>query len=793
MLTTHSPISRAPMSHMHAWKLAGRWPRWRRVPIIRQRDGIESGAVCLAMVLAYFGRPRMLAQCRVACNPGRDGLIAADLVDAARALGLYARDWIVQGADSFCDSRLHSRLHLPAVVYWQGRRFVIVERITHGHVTIVDPALGRRRLTRGAFDRCCSGVALTFACGEQTALRATRAWRFERRKSDQAGSSNDAGGDARRWFDPVRDLLREIRQAPEATWMAGLLIVSTIALQICSLALPIATLLVVDHVLPVAVEPSLLVMGTAGLLVALSHTMLRFVRSEALAHLAMRVETRWGQEMLSRIVRLPFRILQRHTATDLLTRIGGNDAIRGYVAAQAIAACLDGWFVIFSLLLMAVWSPVLAALAGGVGLLQIGLAVAASRRLRIGIEREVAADAEAQACLMDVLCGLADVKVAGCQEHAIERWSVLTRRRLEVSECRQRFGSMVEASLSGIGLCALLGLLVLGAHEVLAGRLSMGVMLALSVLAAGALIPLGEMTGRLQSFRLARARFERLRDVLDVPSALQTSDAGGSGAEVGPVGSSRGMDAPVFPLRAYFSGAVRVERLCFRYQQGGPLVLDDVSFAVGAGDLVAIVGRAGSGKSTLARLLAGLYAPSSGSVWLDRWPVSSLDGWRVRGQCGVVLQDSVLFNQTIRENIAFGRNDLSFDQIMRAARVANVHDEIMRMPMGYDTRVFEDGSGLSGSERQRLLIARAVAHRPALLILDEAMNQLDVEIEQRVGANLAGLACTRIVIGHRVSMVRDADLVLVLDRGRIVEQGSPEMLMRHRGLFATLADEQGTA
>ena len=172
---------------------------------------------------------------------------------------------------------------------------------------------------------------------------------------------------------------------------------------------------------------------------------------------------------------------------------------------------------------------------------------------------------------------------------------------------------MVEASLSGLGLCSLLGLLVLGAHEVLAGRLTMGAMLALSVLAAGALIPLGEMTGRLQSFLMARARFERLRDVMDVAGRA-------AGVPVQKVPRRRWcrwgfvaeMGASVVPLRAYFSGAVRVERVCFRYQQGGPLVLDDVSFAVGAGDLVVIVGRAGSGKSTLARLLAGLHVPSRG-------------------------------------------------------------------------------------------------------------------------------------------------------------------------------------
>jgi ATP-binding cassette subfamily B protein len=349
---------------------------------------------------------------------------------------------------------------------------------------------------------------------------------------------------------------------------------------------------------------------------------------------------------------------------------------------------------------------------------------------------------------------------------------------------------MVEALVSGVGLCSLFGLLVLGAHEVLADRLTMGVMLALEVLAAGVLIPLGELPARVQRFLMARARLERLRDLLEVPVSLEAPSRLNAAMTPTSVAASREMGVSAVPLRVRLSGAVRVERLCFRYQPGGPLVLDDVSFAAGVGELVAIVGRAGSGKSTLARLLAGLLAPGAGRVLFDRWPMTSLDHWQARDQCGVVLRESLLFNLTIRENIAFGRSDLSFEQITRAARVAAVHDEIMRMPLGYDTPVLGAGSGLSGSERQRLLIARAVVHRPALLILDEAMSELDAEIEHRVASNLAELSCTRMVFGHRVSMVRDADLVLVLDRGRVVEQGAPEMLMRHRGLFMSLVDER---
>jgi ATP-binding cassette, subfamily B, bacterial len=239
--------------------------------------------------------------------------------------------------------------------------------------------------------------------------------------------------------------------------------------------------------------------------------------------------------------------------------------------------------------------------------MQICLVMGASRRLRREVEREVAAEAEMQAWGAEVLRGATDVKALGREAYAIERWSILAERRGELSESRQRVGSMVEAAISGMGLCSLLGLLILGAHEVLAERLALGAMLALNALAGGALIPLDAMTRSLQRFLMARARREPLRDALSVPLDRQPAKA---------------LDAP--------AGAVRVERLCFRYQHGGPLALDDVSFAAEAGELVAIVGRAGSGKSTLARLLAGLHTPTSGRVSFDRWPLSVAEQRRAR-------------------------------------------------------------------------------------------------------------------------------------------------------------------
>jgi ATP-binding cassette subfamily B protein len=436
-----------------------------------------------------------MAQCRAACVFGGE-VTAEHLVEAACVMGLPAKDWIIDGADAFDVS-----LSLPAIVSWHGHHFVVVERVTRAHVTLIDPAVGRRRLARELFDRFCSGVAVTFAHAASNSAR--------------EHSPFNTNCEAHGLLSPLRSLLREAFDSRQARWMAGLLIVSTIALQICSLALPVGLLLVVDHVLPHVVAPSLLwVMGTA-LLVVSAHVILRFVRSEALFQLRMDVEARWKHRALSRVFRMPWVAWRQWAASELLVRVGCFDGLPGYLVSQSIVVCLHVWFVIFSLLVVAVWSPVIAVVAMSCCLMQVGVAAWTSRRLWIGIRREVAADAEAQVFVMGMVRGLVDVKASRRGVWAIERWSLLAMRGMECSARRHFLGSMVDGVVSGMGFVLLLGLLVLGAHEVVAGRLTMAGMLAVEVVAAGALIPVGEVMRGLQQFLLARARFERLCRVLD--------------------------------------------------------------------------------------------------------------------------------------------------------------------------------------------------------------------------------------------------------------------------------------
>jgi ABC-type bacteriocin/lantibiotic exporter with double-glycine peptidase domain len=228
----------------------------------------------------------------------------------------------------------------------------------------------------------------------------------------------------------------------------------------------------------------------------------------------------------------------------------------------------------------------------------------------------------------------------------------------------------------------------------------------------------------------------------------------------------------------------------FRYTLTGPLVLRNVSFRVAPGQKIALVGRSGSGKSSLVALLLGLYLPSEGEVLYDGIPIRELDLRELRGQIGVVVQDPFLFSTTVRENVAFHDPTLSLDEVMAAAHVAGIDDEISAMPLGYDTILSEGGATLSGGQRQRLQLARAIARRPRVLLLDEATSHLDAVTERRVDDNLSQLACTRIVVAHRLSTVQNADEILVFDNGEIVERGTHSDLVDRRGHYAALIQGQ---
>jgi ABC-type bacteriocin/lantibiotic exporter with double-glycine peptidase domain len=301
------------------------------------------------------------------------------------------------------------------------------------------------------------------------------------------------------------------------------------------------------------------------------------------------------------------------------------------------------------------------------------------------------------------------------------------------------------------------------------GELTLGTMLALAALAAGFLAPISTLVANGSQFQLLGSYLERLEDVLSTPCEPQGHD---------------------LPRPAAFAGRIELDDVTFRYGPLVPPAVSGVSLDIASGSLVAVVGPSGSGKSTLTGLIAGLITSQAGAVLYDGSPLEQFPREWLRARLAYVPQHSYLFGATIRANIALANPDLPFERIVEAARLAAIHDEIAALPMGYDTVLADAGTSLSGGQRQRIALARALAGRPKVLILDEATSALDAVTEQTIQHNLRSLRTTRIVAAHRLSTIRDADVILVLDQGRTVEMGSHAELVARNGLYRQLVSAQ---
>ncbi|MFI7105710.1 peptidase domain-containing ABC transporter [Nonomuraea sp. NPDC050227] len=706
----------------------------RRLPVLLQNTDTECGAACLAMVLCHHGHRTTLHQVAERLQVGRDGLSAKAVVDGARDHGLKARAFSLAPEDL-------ARVPLPAVAHWEFNHFIVVERWSPDRVDVVDPGHGRRRLTPEEFGAGFTGVLLVFEPGEgfrRGTTSAASAWRRE--------------------F--VRTLFRRRRG------LLAQLIAASLLLQVLGLALPMFSQLLLDSIVPRRAVDVLSLLGVSVLLAGAAQLVIGYLRAALLVAVRARADQELTESLVSHLVTLPYRYFQQRGKGDLVTRAGSVSTLGDILTGQVVAALLDGPLAVGYLVLVYLWDPVFGLALTGLAVLQTVLLLATTSRIATLTRQELTALSASQTSLIQTITGIETLKASGAEKRAVDQWSSHFARQLNADVRAGLTRGLLESALAAIRVTAPLGLLWLGAWRVLDGQLTVGALVALNAIALGALTPLGSLMTGLQSLQQAGAHFDRLSDIL--------------ASEPEP---SNGIE--VLRLR----GAVELRGVSFRHDPRAPWTVRDVSVSIRPGQKVALVGASGSGKSTLARLLLALHTPVLGEIRYDGVPAAELNLRTLRRQFGVVTQDPSLFSGSIRENIALNEPGASLERVVAAARLAALHDEIMDMPMGYET-MLTDGGGLSGGQRQRLALARAVLSRPKVLLLDEATSNLDSATEAAIEANLSGLVQTRIVIAHRLSTVRDADLILVIDAGRVVQRGTHDELTAIGGKYAELVAAQ---
>lgn len=711
--------------------------RRRRIPFVQQLEASDCGAACLAMVLGLHGRHVTLSETRRVVGSGRGGVTAQSILQGAAAFRLLGRGVRLEPDEL-------EYLPSGSILHWGFNHFVVYEGKTRKGVRIVDPAVGPRTITREVFARHFTGVALA----------------FEREPGFQAMDQEQSG-----WLGYWRHLSSHSGLVLRA-------VVLSLLIQLFAMALPVVTGVLVDEIVPHQ-DFSLLQVLALGLgAVVAFHFLASLVRSNLLIYLRTLVDTQLGLGFMDHLVRLPYAFFLERPTGDLLVRYHSNQRVREILTSAALSALFDGALVSLYLIILLVLSPPIGLLASGLGLLHILVFVLTRQRYHDLATQDLEVRARSNSHLVEMIAGMETLKALGAERRSLERWSHRFVDELNVALAQGRLGAWINSIRGTLSLASPLIILIGGGMLVMQGDLSLGTMLALSALSVGFLAPLGNLVWMGFQLQEVRSHLERISDVTRTRPEREDDST-----------------SPVHDL----SGEIVLDQITFRYYRDHPPVLRGISQKIEPGQKVAIVGKSGGGKSTLARLIVGLYQPTSGRILFDGVDLAGLNLQAVRERIGVVTQDAHIFGTSIRNNISLGDPAISPDDVVRACRLAEIHSEILEMPMGYDLLLTDGGASLSGGQRQRITIARALARHPSILLLDEATSDLDALTESRIMANLRSLHCTRIIIAHRLSTIVDADLILVLEGGRVVESGTHSELVGKNASYAELISAQTIA
>ena len=712
----------------------------RRFPLVEQAEEIDCGAACLAMICKHYGIPQTLGKLREMANVSVDGASMDSIARVGESLGFSVRGMQ-------CTYQNLLGFELPFIVHWEGYHYVVVYGISKKHVWVADPARGLLKMTVEEFERGWTGTCLLFTAGAELA-------QISAQRSPWVRFIN--------YLKPYKKLL-------------GYLLMATLVIEVLGIMPPLIVQSILDQVV-VHSDVGLLNLLIIGLVITHSFTQITTLMRGFLSSFMVRnLDFTMMSQFFKHAMSLPVGFFSKRRTGDVFARFQENATIRQFLTESTISTLLNLLMIFIYFIVLFLYNVKMTLLLIAMIIPIVIMTLAVTPRLKNYARRAFETSTDAESILMETISGAETVKAMGAERSMRLKWEGRYAKSLEVQYLAQRFEIMVGFLGQILNSTTTIVILWVGASLVLKQELSIGQLIAFNMLMGSVMSPIMSLIGMWDELHEAGVAMERLGDVLDLEPEQNPAEL-----------SSRIILPEV-------RGEVRYENVYFRY--GGketPYVLENVNFTVKPGELVAIVGQSGSGKTTLAKLLVGFFPPTDGKIYIDGYDLNIVDKEYYRAQIGYVMQNNLLFSGTVSENIAIGESNPDRRRIVEVAKLADAHGFVSNLPLGYGQIVGERGVGLSGGQIQRITIARALYRNPRLLIFDEATSALDTQSESNILVNMREVIRDRttFIIAHRLSTVMNADKIIVLYKGSIVEEGTHRELVDRGGMYYQLIQKQ---
>lgn len=717
----------------------------------KQSDAMDCGPTCLKMITAHHGRDYPLQHLRKACRISRQGVTFADLMAAAEELGFKTL------SAELPFQVLAKKAPLPCILHWEKQHFVVLYHITPQYAFVADPALGRSsRYTIPEFMAAWQ-VEQDAEQGRALFLQPGPGFYTAPVISEQKATLKTLLPYLRRHRKQLRPVLLTLLLA-----------------SLFSVTMPLLTQAVVDKGIKGQHIPLLILICAGQLMLFLGRMVMDFIRARLLLKMGARISVVMLRDFLQKLMRLPFYFFDNRQAGDNMQRVTDNQRVEDFLTTSVVTFALSviTMLVLGGMLCYYNWKVFLLFAAGATaGILWAGSFREKRGRLDQKRFRILSAN---QDTLLEIFSAIQEIKLTGSEAIKSAQWEALQERSFGVKVESLRLDQFIQGSALFINETRNVLITCLSAILVIDGQLTLGGMLAITQICGQLNAPVAQLTEFIRAAQNTRFSLQRMEEVHQEPDEDPQAH-------------------PPIPTHMVTGKDIRFENVSFQYgHRHSPFVLKNISLAIPAGKVTAIVGMSGSGKTTLLKLLLRFYQPVQGQIWLGDTPLQQLPAKAWRRHCGVVMQDGYVFRDTVANNIFAGAADKDTARLHEASRMANIHSFFSSLPFGYDTMVGKDGYGLSEGQTQRLLIARLIYRNPSFVFLDEATNSLDAHNERAIIDNLQHFfpGKTVLVVAHRLSTVRHAHQILVMDNGALVEAGTHETLTASGGAYYHLIRNQ---